>query len=108
LITDDTLLCKTSNTTDHIGKWIKNKNRGLKAKELANQFYKERDADSSGFQRVKQLSSDKISMAIQMVKDAIKTVLNQLMYRLTPGLCVIALCLKYSKLKSDMQKSCIS
>ncbi len=27
----------------------------------------------SGFQRIKQLSTDKISMAIQMVKDAIKT-----------------------------------
>ena len=45
----------------------------MKNKELANQFYKERDADSPGFQRVKQLSTDKISMAIQMVKDAIKT-----------------------------------
>ncbi len=45
----------------------------MKNKELANQFYKERDADSPGFQRVKQLSADKISMAIQMVKDAIKT-----------------------------------
>ena len=51
----------------------KNRNRGMKNKELANQFYKERDADSPGFQRVKQLSTDKISMAIQMVKDAIKT-----------------------------------
>jgi hypothetical protein len=44
----------------------------MKNKELANQFYKERDAHSPGFQRVKQLSADKISMAIQMVKDAIK------------------------------------
>jgi len=33
----------------------------------------ERDADSPGFQRVNQLRTDKISMAIQMVKDAIKT-----------------------------------
>jgi hypothetical protein len=45
----------------------------LKNKKLANQFYKGRDADSPGFQRVKQLSTDKISMDIQMVKDAIKT-----------------------------------
>jgi hypothetical protein len=45
----------------------------LKNKELENQFYKERDADSPGFQQVKQLSTDKISMVIQMVKDAIKT-----------------------------------
>jgi hypothetical protein len=51
----------------------KNRNRGMKNKELANQFYKERDADSPGFQRVKLLSTDKISMAIQMVKDTIKT-----------------------------------
>jgi hypothetical protein len=109
LIIDDTLLCKTGKTIEHIGKvfdhcsrtyqlgmkalvcgfWDgksfiptafslhnepgKNRNRGLKNKELANQFYKERDADSPGFQRVKQLSTDKISMAIQMVKDTIKT-----------------------------------
>jgi hypothetical protein len=50
-----------------------NRNRGMKNKELANQFYMERDAESPGFQRVKQLSTDKISMAIQMVKDTIKT-----------------------------------
>ena len=41
--------------------------------DLDKQFYKERDADSPGFQRVKQLSIDKNSIAIQMVKDAIKT-----------------------------------
>ena len=45
----------------------------MKNNDLANQFYKERNADSPGFQRIKQLSTDKISMAIQMVKDAIKT-----------------------------------
>jgi hypothetical protein len=45
----------------------------MKNKELANQFYKERDADSPGFQRVKQLSTDKFSIAIEMVKDTIKT-----------------------------------
>jgi hypothetical protein len=51
----------------------KNRNRDMKNKELANHFYKERDADCPGFQRVKQLSTDKISMVIQMVNDAIKT-----------------------------------
>ncbi len=51
----------------------KNRNRCIKNKELANQFYKEREADNPGFQRVKQLTTNKISMAIQMVKDAIKT-----------------------------------
>ena len=51
----------------------KNRKRGIKNKELVNQFYKERDDESPGFQRVNQLRTDKISMAIQMVKDAIKT-----------------------------------
>jgi Transposase DDE domain len=50
----------------------KNENRGLKAKELANQFSKERQHNSPGFQRIEQLSFDKITMAIQMVKNAIK------------------------------------
>ena len=45
----------------------------MKNKELANQFYKKKDAESLGFQRVNQLGSDKISITIQMVKDAIKT-----------------------------------
>jgi len=44
----------------------------MKNKELANQFKKERDADRPGFQQVKQLSSDKISMAIQML-NTVKT-----------------------------------
>lgn len=48
-------------------------NKILKNKELANKLYKERDADSPGFQRLKQLSTDKISRSIQMVKYAIKT-----------------------------------
>jgi hypothetical protein len=94
LIIVDTLLCKTGKSIEHIGKvfdhcsrtyqlrmkalvcglWDeKNKNRGLKSKELTNQFFKGRDADSPCFQRVKQLSTDKISIAIQMVKDSIKT-----------------------------------
>ncbi len=51
----------------------KNRIRELKNKELANQFFKERDSNSPSFQRVKQLSTDKISMVNQMVKDAIKT-----------------------------------
>jgi len=45
----------------------------MKNKELAKQFYKEKDVDSPSFHRVKQLSFVKISMAIQIVKDAIKT-----------------------------------
>jgi hypothetical protein len=36
----------------------------MKNKKLATQLYKERDVDSPGFQQVKQLSTDKISMAI--------------------------------------------
>ncbi len=36
----------------------------MKNKELANQVYKEREAENPGFQRVKQLSTDKISMVI--------------------------------------------
>ena len=50
----------------------KNKNRGMKAKEIDNQFNKERQADSPGFKRIEQLSIDKITMAIQMIKNAIK------------------------------------
>jgi len=107
LIIDDTLLCKTCKTIEHIGKVFDHcsrnyqmgmkalvcgfwdgksfiptafslqsepgKNRSMKYKELAKQFYKERVADSPGFQRIKQLSTDKISMAIQMLKNAIKT-----------------------------------
>ncbi len=43
----------------------KNRNRGMKYKELANQFYMKRDADCPDFQRLKHLSTEKISMAIQ-------------------------------------------
>jgi Transposase DDE domain len=50
----------------------KNNNRGMKAKELASQFSKERQADSPGFQRIGQLEVDKITMAINLVKKAIK------------------------------------
>lgn len=49
----------------------KNKNRGMKAKEIDSQFNKERQADSPGFQRIEHLSINKIIMAIQMVKNAI-------------------------------------
>lgn len=51
----------------------KKENRGLKAKELANQFSKDRLEDSPGFQRIEQLSFDKITMAIEMIKNAVKT-----------------------------------
>ena len=45
----------------------------MKNNDLANQFYKEREADYLGLKRVKKLSSDIISIAIQIVEDAIKT-----------------------------------
>ncbi len=45
----------------------------MKNKELAKQFYKKTDGNIPGFQLVKQLRTNKISMAIQMVKDAVKT-----------------------------------
>jgi hypothetical protein len=45
----------------------------MKNNDLANQFYKEREADFLGLKRVRRLSSDIISIAIQIVKDAIKT-----------------------------------
>lgn len=50
-----------------------NRHRGMKNNDLANQFYKEREADFLGLKRVRRLSSDIISIAIQIVKDAIKT-----------------------------------
>ena len=42
----------------------------METKELANKFYKERDTNKLGFQRVKQLSAYKNSMDIKMVEDA--------------------------------------
>lgn len=51
----------------------KKKNRGMKAKELNQQFSKERKLDSPGADRIKELNCDKISMGIQMIKRAIKS-----------------------------------
>jgi len=99
LIFDDTLLCKTGKTIEHIGNGYKNRNKYLKTIELANQYFKERDADSPGFQRIKQLSSDKISMAIQMVKNTIKTGFEPAYVLANPCLCLIPLCLKYRRLR---------
>jgi Transposase DDE domain len=50
----------------------KNKNRGMKSKELANQFSKERQENSPGLERIEQLGVDKITMAISLVKSAVK------------------------------------
>lgn len=48
------------------------KNRGLKPKELENQFSKSRHKDSHGQRRIDQIALSKISMGIEMVKNAIK------------------------------------
>lgn len=50
----------------------KNGKRGLKDKEIKKQYSKERSSNSPGFQRVEQLGVDKITMAIELVKMAIK------------------------------------
>ena len=87
---------KPSNTLEN---GYKNRNKCLKTIELANQCFKERDADSPGFQRIKQLSSDKISMAIRMVKNTIKTGFEPAYVLAESCLCVIPLCLKYRRLR---------
>lgn len=46
----------------------KNKRRGLKKKEIDHQFSKEREAGSAGYQRALEVSRDKISTALQMIK----------------------------------------
>jgi len=53
--------------------WNKKENWGAKDKELVNQFYKKRDADSLSIQRIKQSCAKRISLAIHMLKNAIKT-----------------------------------
>jgi hypothetical protein len=69
----------------------------MKINELANQFYKERFAESFGFQRVKYLRTKKISMAIQMVKDVIKTGFE--LANVLPDLFVMC-----DSFKSELQK----
>ena len=50
----------------------KTKKRGLKEKELNAQFSKERDTSMAGYHREVEVSKDKISTALSMVKRAIK------------------------------------
>lgn len=46
--------------------------RGLKAKELKTQFSKKRNSKSSGYERESEVSLDKISSALKMIKRCIK------------------------------------
>lgn len=46
--------------------------RGLRKKDLDNQFTKERVVDSAGYKRVKEVAVDKIQMAIVLIHNTIK------------------------------------
>ena len=46
--------------------------RGLKKKDLDNQFKKERATDSAGYKRVKEVEIDKIQMSINLISNALK------------------------------------
>ncbi len=46
--------------------------RGLKAKELKAQFSKTRDEESAGFERASEVSTDKITIALKMIKRCAK------------------------------------
>ena len=50
----------------------KKKDRGLSKKELKAQFNKERAEYTPGYNRIQQISTDKIQMVIQMIKMAVK------------------------------------
>jgi|SRR5680860_638122 len=50
----------------------KSGNRGLKPKELKNQFKKDRDKNTPGYQRSLEVPKDKISVALKMIKSAIR------------------------------------
>lgn len=50
----------------------KKKVRGLKASELKSQFRKTRSITSPSFKRVEEISTDKIEMAISMIRNAVK------------------------------------
>ena len=52
----------------------KNPNRpfGMTKKELKKQYHKKRDSKTPGAKRIKELDTDKISTAIQMIKRAVK------------------------------------
>lgn len=49
----------------------KTKKRGLQTKELKKQFSKQRKEDSAGFKRTVEVSKDKVSTALSMVRTAI-------------------------------------
>lgn len=51
----------------------KKKNRGLKQKDLDVQFTKERQIGSPGYIRAQEVGIDKITMAVNMIKNAIKS-----------------------------------
>ena len=54
----------------------KNKVRGLKKKHIDAQFSKARDINSAGNKRIEEIAKDKIEMAINMIKAAIKNKLQ--------------------------------
>jgi hypothetical protein len=54
----------------------KNKNRGLKAKQLKAQHSYTRPSESPGHQRIKEVSQSKITMAIEMIKRVAKSGLS--------------------------------
>lgn len=54
----------------------KNKNRGLKAKQLKAQHTYTRPPESPGLQRINEVSQSKITMAIEMIKRVAKTGLS--------------------------------
>jgi len=54
----------------------KTKKRGLKTKDLKLQFSKKRNEQTAGFKREEEVSKDKISTALSMVKTAIKKKIN--------------------------------
>lgn len=51
----------------------KNGKRGLKDKDLAKQYTKERASKSAGFERASEVFQDKITMALKMIKQSLKS-----------------------------------
>lgn len=49
----------------------KTEKRGLRKKDLDNQFSKERCVDSAGYKRVQEVAIDKISMSIKLIKNSL-------------------------------------
>jgi len=54
----------------------KSKKRGLKKKELNKQFTKNREEQTAGYKREKEVFKDKISMALAMIKTAVRKKIN--------------------------------